>query len=291
MYSRVIGHEFRPVPSTLQGRYAPHPLREAVLSPGIYGPVTHTAEEHRATVNLNKAPNAKLVFVYGASTTYDNGVADNLTWSSALSRHFGTRLCRREPWGAGIFNGPAHYSSFVRFPQLSSRMRSVLCGRDRSARVQCNRPEAGLFGFSPGQAAEHGHRAFPDPAALGTVVSVERIGSQDICPAGTGKPHIRSEAFADLPAKHQADRYHHANLRREADIRPGNLERSTADRGFAYDPVALHQRFRRYENFQTDGCRSRGSCQRDKLGLSCGAAASRLGKCRLFFCEGLPQTR
>src|SRR6516164_5760535 len=31
-------------------------------------------------------------------------------------RHFGTRLCRREPWGAGIFNGPAHYSSFVRFP-------------------------------------------------------------------------------------------------------------------------------------------------------------------------------
>jgi len=85
MYSRVIGHEFRPVPSTLQGRYATHPLREAVLSPGIYGPVTHTAEEHRATINLNKVPNAKLVFVYSASTTYDNGVADNLTWSSALS--------------------------------------------------------------------------------------------------------------------------------------------------------------------------------------------------------------
>ena len=63
------------MPSRLQGRYAPHPLLEAVLSPGIYGPVTHTAEEHRATVNLNKAPNAKLVFVYGASTTYDNGVA------------------------------------------------------------------------------------------------------------------------------------------------------------------------------------------------------------------------
>src|SRR5262249_29700342 len=55
MYSRVIGHEFRPVPSRLQGRYAPHPLLEAVLSPGIYGPVTHTAEGHRATVNLNKS--------------------------------------------------------------------------------------------------------------------------------------------------------------------------------------------------------------------------------------------
>jgi hypothetical protein len=58
MYPRVIGHEFRPVPSILQGRYAPHPLLQAVLSPGTYGRVTHTAEGHRATVNLNKAPNA-----------------------------------------------------------------------------------------------------------------------------------------------------------------------------------------------------------------------------------------
>jgi lysophospholipase L1-like esterase len=57
-----------------------------VLSPGTYGRVTHTAEGHRATVNLNKAPNAKLVFVYGSSTTYDsNEVSDDLTWPSVLS--------------------------------------------------------------------------------------------------------------------------------------------------------------------------------------------------------------
>jgi lysophospholipase L1-like esterase len=85
MYPRVIGHEFRPAPPILQGRFAPHPLLEAVLSPGTYGRASHTAEGQRFTVNLNKGPNAKRVFVYGASTTYDNGVADNLTWSSALS--------------------------------------------------------------------------------------------------------------------------------------------------------------------------------------------------------------
>jgi lysophospholipase L1-like esterase len=85
MYPRVIGHEFRPAPPILQGRFAPHPLLQAVLSPGTYGRATHTADGHRATVNSNKAPNAKRVFVYGASTTYDNGVTDDLTWSSALS--------------------------------------------------------------------------------------------------------------------------------------------------------------------------------------------------------------
>jgi lysophospholipase L1-like esterase len=90
MYPRVIGHEFRPVPSILQGRYALHPLLQAVLSPGTYGAVTHTAEGHRTTVNFNKTPNAKLVFVYGASTTYDsNVVTDDLTWSSVLSALLG----------------------------------------------------------------------------------------------------------------------------------------------------------------------------------------------------------
>jgi lysophospholipase L1-like esterase len=85
MYPRVIGHEFRPAPPILQDRFVPHLLLQAVLNPGTYGRATHTTDGHRVTVNLNKAPNAKRVFVYGASTTYDNGVADNLTWSSALS--------------------------------------------------------------------------------------------------------------------------------------------------------------------------------------------------------------
>jgi lysophospholipase L1-like esterase len=85
MYPRVIGHEFRPAPPILQGRFAPHPLLHTVLSPGRYGRATHTAGGQRVTVNLNKAPNAKRMFVYGASTTYDNGVADDLTWPSALS--------------------------------------------------------------------------------------------------------------------------------------------------------------------------------------------------------------
>jgi lysophospholipase L1-like esterase len=85
MYPRIIGHQFRPAPPILQGRFAPHPLLGAVLSPGTYGRATHTADGHRTTVNLNKGPNAKLVFVYGSSTTYDNGVTDDLTWPSALS--------------------------------------------------------------------------------------------------------------------------------------------------------------------------------------------------------------
>jgi hypothetical protein len=59
MYPRVIGHEFPAVPSILQGCYAPHPLLQAVLSPGTYGVVTHTAEGHRTIVNFNKTPNAK----------------------------------------------------------------------------------------------------------------------------------------------------------------------------------------------------------------------------------------
>jgi hypothetical protein len=91
MYPRIIGHEFRPAPPILQGRFAPHPLLQAVLSLGRYGRGTHDAEGYRVTLNLNKTPNAKRVFVYGASTTYDSDdlISDDLTWSSVLSEQLG----------------------------------------------------------------------------------------------------------------------------------------------------------------------------------------------------------
>jgi lysophospholipase L1-like esterase len=89
MYPRAVGHPFSPAPPNLNERFVPHPLLQLALNPGSYGRATHTADGHRLTVNVNKSPNANLVFVYGASTTYDNGVNDSETWSSALSNLLG----------------------------------------------------------------------------------------------------------------------------------------------------------------------------------------------------------
>jgi hypothetical protein len=89
MYPRVVGHPFSPPPPNLNERFIPHPLLQLALNPGTYGRATHTADGHRLTVNLNKLPNANLVFTYGASTTYDNGVKDSETWSSVLSNLLG----------------------------------------------------------------------------------------------------------------------------------------------------------------------------------------------------------
>jgi hypothetical protein len=89
IYPRAVGHPFGPAPPNLQERFIRHPLLQLALKPGSYGRATHTADGHRLTVNVNKSPNANLVFTYGASTTYDNGVQDSETWSSALSNLLG----------------------------------------------------------------------------------------------------------------------------------------------------------------------------------------------------------
>jgi lysophospholipase L1-like esterase len=85
MYPKIIGHNFRPVPAIAKDRFAPHPLLQLVLNPGTYGRVTHTADGHRLTVNVDKAAHAGLIFVYGASTTYGSRLKDGETWASLLS--------------------------------------------------------------------------------------------------------------------------------------------------------------------------------------------------------------
>jgi len=55
------------------------------LNAGTYGRVTHTADGHRLTVNINKLPDAGRIFVYGASTAYGSHLKDSETWPSVLS--------------------------------------------------------------------------------------------------------------------------------------------------------------------------------------------------------------
>jgi hypothetical protein len=90
MYPRVLGHEFRPVPPVSKNRFAPQLLLQVKLNAGTYGRVTHTADGHRLTENINKLPDAGRIFVYGASTAYGSHLKDSETWPSVLSGVLGT---------------------------------------------------------------------------------------------------------------------------------------------------------------------------------------------------------
>ena len=70
-------------------RFEPHPLLVGVPRPGKHGPFTHTARHLRLTINRDKAPDARRIFVFGGSTTYDAGVGDADTWATQLSARLG----------------------------------------------------------------------------------------------------------------------------------------------------------------------------------------------------------
>jgi hypothetical protein len=118
MYPKIMGHDFRPVPPISKDRFAPHPLLQAVLNPGIYGRVTHTAVGHRLTVNVHKAADADLIFVYGASTTYGSRLNDSETWPSALSGFLGPNYVVEN-------HGVPGYSTVEHILQVSFDFRNV----------------------------------------------------------------------------------------------------------------------------------------------------------------------
>ncbi|MBX3502378.1 MAG: hypothetical protein KF889_23290 [Alphaproteobacteria bacterium] len=85
----VAGNRYHPLPPEIRDRFEPHPLTVGAPRPGVYGPFTHTSERRRLTINQAKAADARRVFVFGGSTTYDAGVTDGDSWASQLSRRLG----------------------------------------------------------------------------------------------------------------------------------------------------------------------------------------------------------
>jgi hypothetical protein len=88
-YHLAKGKFYRPIPIELFDRYDPHPLLVGIPRPGRYGEISHDAMHHRTTVNLGKAADAKPIYLFGGSTTYDVGIGDDKTWASDLSAQLG----------------------------------------------------------------------------------------------------------------------------------------------------------------------------------------------------------
>jgi lysophospholipase L1-like esterase len=86
----IAGGRYHPLPSEIRERFEPHPLTVGAPRPGVYGPFTHTRDHRRLTINEGKAADARRVFVFGGSTTYDAGVSDADTWATQLSRRLGS---------------------------------------------------------------------------------------------------------------------------------------------------------------------------------------------------------
>ena len=83
-------HLYRPTPPALYDRFDPHPFVIASPRPNlvIYPGYTHDSDGHRTTVNKDKHPDARSIFVFGGSTTYDAN-PDGETWPSQLSAMLG----------------------------------------------------------------------------------------------------------------------------------------------------------------------------------------------------------
>jgi len=82
-------HLYHPPVALMYSRFDPHPFVIAVPRPGVFGEVTHDENHRRTTINEGKLPNAKLIYLFGGSTTYDAGNADADTWPTQLSRLLG----------------------------------------------------------------------------------------------------------------------------------------------------------------------------------------------------------
>ncbi len=70
-------------------RFEPHPILVGIPHPGQYGGLSNDNMHRRTTINEGKASDARLIFVFGGSSTYDIGVVDSETWASNLSRLLG----------------------------------------------------------------------------------------------------------------------------------------------------------------------------------------------------------
>ena len=83
------GYVYHPMSDLLLARFDRHPLLVGIPHPGVYGMVSHDADNRRTTVNQGKVGNPTYVFAVGGSTTYDVGVGDGETWTSNLSKLLG----------------------------------------------------------------------------------------------------------------------------------------------------------------------------------------------------------
>ena len=90
LYFYSANHRFyHPWARAILDRFEVHPLLIGIPRPGAFGGLSHDAMHRRTTVNENKASDAKPIYVFGGSSTYDIGVTDSETWPSDLSRLLG----------------------------------------------------------------------------------------------------------------------------------------------------------------------------------------------------------
>jgi lysophospholipase L1-like esterase len=101
------GKIYRPTSAELLTRFEPHPLLVGIPRPGQFGDISHDAEHHRTTINLDKIADPKLIYLFGGSTTYDVGVDDRHTWASDLSSLLGSDYAVVN-WGVPGYNTVEH---------------------------------------------------------------------------------------------------------------------------------------------------------------------------------------
>src|SRR4029077_718547 len=90
LYFYSGNHRFyHPWARAILDRFEPHPLLISIPHQGTFGGLSHDAMHRRTTINENKASDAKPIYLFGGSTTYDIGNVDQDTWASALSRQMG----------------------------------------------------------------------------------------------------------------------------------------------------------------------------------------------------------
>ncbi len=83
------GALYQPEPPPFEQKFEPHPLLVGIPRPGYFTGIVHDANNRRRTDNPGKAPDAKVIFALGSSTTYDLANNDRQTWESDLSRLLG----------------------------------------------------------------------------------------------------------------------------------------------------------------------------------------------------------
>ncbi len=85
----TTGAIYQPEPPPAEQKFEPHPLLVGIPRPGNFAGLVQDANHRRRTDNPDKAANARVIFAFGGSTTYDLANNDAQTWESDLSRRLG----------------------------------------------------------------------------------------------------------------------------------------------------------------------------------------------------------
>jgi hypothetical protein len=90
LYFYSANHRFyHPWARSILDRFEPHPILLGIPHPGAFGGLSHDDMHRRTTINEGKAADARLIYLFGGSSTYDIGNIDSQTWASDLSRLLG----------------------------------------------------------------------------------------------------------------------------------------------------------------------------------------------------------